>query len=195
MITRRTFLKATASTATGLILPSWLVKAENYIDAVNEPFLEPPERVDKVVYAVDCGANDYYLSLGKPRGDIPSLTWRYLFEHWYDFDSFEEYFGTDDPEDLKGYNLDDLAPEEDILDYWVAEGSEYARAHEFLNNFDLGVDFRDENGVGEIEFVRGSCPGNDSTFVTVPDHLSISLLQKRLNQIDGTIEVVFHDNR
>jgi hypothetical protein len=32
MITRRAFLKGSAGTAAGLILPSWLVKAENYID-------------------------------------------------------------------------------------------------------------------------------------------------------------------
>ena len=32
MITRRAFLKGSAGTAAGLILPTWLVKAENYID-------------------------------------------------------------------------------------------------------------------------------------------------------------------
>jgi hypothetical protein len=32
MITRRAFLRGSAGTAAGLILPSWLVKAENYID-------------------------------------------------------------------------------------------------------------------------------------------------------------------
>jgi len=41
MISRRFFLKGTVATAAGLILPSWVVHAERYIDGEGEPFLEP----------------------------------------------------------------------------------------------------------------------------------------------------------
>jgi len=191
MITRRTFLQASAAAAAGLILPSWLVQAENYIDIEARPFLESPTRSESTIYAVNDG-NDYYLALGKPLDDVPKMTWRELFASRFSCDSFEEYFGTDDPEELKGYHLDDLAPEYEVWDYWIAEGCEYAQAHDFLKTYDLGFDFNRENGIGEIDFVEGPCPGNDSKFVTVPDHLSLSLLQKRLNQIDGTIKVALH---
>jgi len=191
MITRRTFLKASTSAAAGLILPSWLVKAENYINIEEKPFLEFPDVPETVIYAVGDGA-DYYLSLGKPLDNAPLMTWRELFHTWYSCDSFEDYFGTDDPEVLKNYNLDDFASEWEVWDYWVAQGSEYARAHDFLKAYNLGFDFRDEDGIGEIEFVEGPCPGNDSKFVTVPDHLSLSLLQKRLNQIDGTVKLALY---
>ena len=43
--------------------------------------------------------------------------------------------------------------------------------------------------MGEISFYDGVSPGNDDQFVHVPDYLSISLLQKRLNEIDGTVAV------
>ncbi len=40
------------------------------------------------------------------------------------------------------------------------------------------------SGVGQIDFIDGLCPGNDSQIVTAPDYLSISLLPKRLNAND-----------
>jgi hypothetical protein len=36
MITRRAFLRRSAGTAAGLILPTWLIKAENYIEATKQ---------------------------------------------------------------------------------------------------------------------------------------------------------------
>ena len=43
--------------------------------------------------------------------------------------------------------------------------------------------------MGEINFYDGLSPADDSQFVDVPDDLSISLLQKRLNEINGTVAV------
>ena len=42
MISRRTFLKASAVASSGLILPDWLVHAENYIELEAEPYIEKP---------------------------------------------------------------------------------------------------------------------------------------------------------
>ena len=192
MITRRTFLKASVGSAAGLMLPSWLARAETYIKTENAPFLEPPGNAETTIYAVDHGGNNYMLALGEPADELPRITWRELLKEWHGCESFEEFLGTDDPEYLCEYNLDDIAPEWEVLDYWITAGSEYARAFRFLEPLDLGFDFDGENGTGEINFVEGPSPGNDSVFVTVPDHISISLLQKRLNQIDGTVRVAVH---
>ena len=90
MITRRTFLKASAGAAAGLILPSWLVKAEKYIEIEEEPFLERPNRVGTTIYAVDFGLGEYQMSLGDPREDIPDVTWRDLLDNNFRSGVFEE---------------------------------------------------------------------------------------------------------
>jgi hypothetical protein len=191
MITRRAFLKGSAGATAGLILPSWLVKAENYIDIEAKPYLEPPARKGVTIYAIDWGDAEYQLSLGDPYADVPDITWREML-NWQGFESFEEYYETDDPQSLPEYSLDDLVPDTWMTDYWVMELSPDARAYRFLEGYDLGFDFRGEDAVGEINFIEGPAPGNNSRIVTVPDDISLSLLQKRLNELDGTVKVALY---
>ena len=106
MITRRAFLQGSAGTAAGLILPSWLVEAENHIDIEAKPYLEPPAREDVTIHAVDWGADEYQLSVGDPYADPPDITWREML-NWQGFGSLDEYYGTDDPQSLPEYSLDD----------------------------------------------------------------------------------------
>ncbi len=188
MITRRAFLKGSAGAAAGLILPSWLVKAENYIDIEAKPYLEPPAREDVTIYAIDWGADEYQLSVGDPYADPPDTTWREIL-NWRGCESFEEYYGTHDPQSLPEYGLDDLVPDVSWTNYWVMESSPDAKAYRFLEGYDLGFDFIDEDAVGEISFIDGTAPCNYSRIVTVPDDISLSLLQKRLNELDGTVKV------
>ena len=56
---------------------------------------------------------------------------------------------------------------------------------------DLGPQLGGGDTVGRIDFVDSPCPGNDARFVSVPDLLSLGLLQKRLNQIDNTVRIKF----
>jgi hypothetical protein len=185
MITRRTFLIASAFASSRLILPSWLIKAENYINIEEKPFLETPNVTETIIYALDDGEG-YYLSFGKPVCDPPPMIWQQLFFQAFGCDSFEEYFDPDDPVKWTGNGLDDWG-------FMIAQGSQYAKAHNFLNAYDLGFDFKDKEGIGEIDFAQGPCPGIISEYVTVPDNLSLSLLQKRLNQIDGTVQVALYN--
>ena len=185
---RRTFLKATVAAASGLILPDWLVRAESYIDAENRPYLERPATAHDTLYAVDWGGNEYQLTLGDPYQGPPTMTWREFFE-WEGVSGMEEYIGSDDPDDLPAFSLDNKADEWAILDRWVLDGSPSAEAFKYLDSLNLGPDFGTANSVGEIKFYDGVCPGNDSRLVTVPDDLSISLLQKRLNDLGEGIVI------
>jgi hypothetical protein len=70
-----------------------------------------------------------------------------------------------------------------VLDTWIARGeAPDALAYAYLEPLDIGPEPGAGSVVGRIDFVNGPCPGNDSRFVSVPDLLSLSLLQKRLNQ-------------
>ena len=91
------------------------------------------------------------------------------------------------PEDLP--RPDELVGELEIYnlsEYWENPSR---LAFHFLQNLDLGPELNGDNGIGEINFYDGLSPADDSQFVDVPDHLSISLLQKRLNEINGKIAV------
>ena len=70
-----------------------------------------------------------------------------------------------------------------MIDIWVRDGSPDALAFDYLESLDLGADFGHAKGVGEIRLHDGVSPGNDSKIVTAPDQLSLSLLQKRLNDL------------
>ena len=55
---------------------------------------------------------------------------------------------------------------------------------------DLGPDLEGANAVGEIVFIDGACPGNDYLGVRATDQVSVSLLKKRLNELDTGIRIV-----
>lgn len=182
MIARRTFLKASVAAASGLILPDWLIKAENFIEMEGEPYLEKPARPETILYAIDWGGDEYQFSLGDPYQDPPQMNWREYLE-WTGFENFAEFFNSDNPDDYGNLTLDDRVDEWTVLDRWVYDGSPCAEAFEYLESLDLGPDFGTRDSVGEIRFYDGVCPGNDSRIVTAADDLSLSLLQKRLNDM------------
>jgi len=189
MISRRFFLKGTVATAAGLILPSWVVHAERYIEGEGLPFLEPLKTHQDILYAVNWnGGGEYILHLGDPlRRPETKITWQDYIDRYTHVDTLREYFEGENPEDIP--KPDELVNErtvEEAFDYWESPSRQ---AFRFLEDLDLGPELDDDNGVGQINFYDGLSPANDSQFVDVPDLLSISLLQKRLNEIDGTVVV------
>jgi hypothetical protein len=77
----------------------------------------------------------------------------------------------------------------DVVDNWARVDSPNAKAYRLLEDLDLGPDLVGENAVGEIRFIDGPCPGNDYLGVEVPTLVDISLLQKRLNELNTGIRV------
>ncbi|HIE77935.1 MAG TPA: hypothetical protein EYP92_03820 [Candidatus Thioglobus sp.] len=189
MISRRFFLKGTVATAAGLILPSWVVHAERYIEGEGLPFLEPLKSHQNTLFAVDWnGEGVYELSLGDPfaKPDL-HITWEEYIERYTYVETLQDYFEGEDPIDIPG--PDELVGERQVyeaFEYWKKPSRQ---AFRYLYDLDLGPELDGDNGVGEISFYDGVSPGNDDQFVHVPDYLSISLLQKRLNEIDGTVAV------
>ena len=81
MMSRRTFLKAGVAAASGLILPDWLLRAERYIEAENNPYLERPRQAQSILHAVDWGTDEYQLFLGDPYQEPPRMSWREFLEY------------------------------------------------------------------------------------------------------------------
>ena len=181
MISRRTFLKASVAAASGLILPDWLVKAETFIEMEGEPYLEKPARSETILHAVDWGDGEYRFALGDPREEPPKMTWQEFLDK-AGFESLNEFYGSDGPEDNR-VDLYDEANFFDPLDWWVRHQSPDVKAFRYLESLNLGPDFGIRDSVGEIRFYDGVSPGNSAIFSAVPDDLSLSLLQKRLNDL------------
>ena len=100
MISRRFFLKGTVATAAGLILPSWVVHAERYIEGEGEPFLEPLRSHQHSLYAVNQG-DEYQLLLGDPfKRPKTNITWQEYFDRYTHVDTLEEYFEGEESEDI-----------------------------------------------------------------------------------------------
>ena len=59
-----------------------------------------------------------------------------------------------------------------------------------LEGLDLGSDLEGEKAVGETRFIDGPMPGNDYLGVEAADQVSVSLLQKRLNELNTGIRIV-----
>ena len=109
-----------------------------------------------------------------------------FYQRYYrdEFDSFETF-----AEEMLGPSIcpTDAADSWSVLDAWLAaDEAPDTKAFAFLSRLDIGPELGGGDTVGRIDFVNGPCPGNDSRFVSVPDLLSLSLLQQRLNQMDGT---------
>jgi len=188
MLSRRAFLITTAASAAGLIVPSWLAQAKTFIDTFEEPLIEAPPHSQEMLYATDFGDGNYRFSLGDPWTEPPDLTWREYLDRYHYGMSLEEFYGVDSLKDLT-HGYDDVVPDYTIMDAWIPNDSPDALAYRILESYDLGPAFGTGHSEGEIDFVRGPIPGSDATFVTVPDHLSLSLLQKRLNEVNSGLEI------
>jgi hypothetical protein len=74
--------------------------------------------------------------------------------------------------------------------HWEYTYNPTIKAYQFLEGIDLGPELSAANGSDGVRFYDGFSPGNDSQIVTASSLLSISLLQKRHNQINGSVKLV-----
>ena len=72
---------------------------------------------------------------------------------------------------------------------WLCTDSPMARAYRVLEKLDLGPDLNSKDAVGQIDFLE--CPNMGSWYVgtQTEDPVSVSLLQKRLNDLNTGIRV------
>jgi len=182
-ISRRQFIVGTAA---GLILPSYYDKVFSYFENHGEPLLEIPKQADLDLFAVDQGAGyGYQLNVGDPWAEPPEMTIREFAVHYYGNEEFYLHF-CDDEEEV---NFDKLVDPMVVVDFWARSDSPNAQAFHLLYDLDLGPDLCGGDAVGQLKFYDGPIPGSDYLGVEATDEVTISLLQKRLNDLNTGIRI------
>ena len=183
-ISRRQFILGTAA---GLILPAYYDKVFTFFENHGEPLIEIPKAFVKDLYAIDWGGGIIEFHLGEVAAESPGpMTLR---------EYAEQYFGGEQGyldaycEEREEVDFDEIAYESMVETTWEQRGSPMAKAYRLLENFDLGSDFESDDAVGQLNFV--DCPNMWSSYrgVQTEDPVSVSLLQKRLNDLNTGIRV------
>lgn len=207
MISRRHFILGTAA---GLILPSYYDKVLAYFENHGEVYLDKPKSHDIEIFALDMEDGTYEFNLGDPHTEPPIMTVREYARRYYG--SEEEYwnrFGEDfggtyedyEESTFESFDWDRRMSRYVSDDMWLRHDSSFAKAYDFLEPIDLGTSLQGSEAAGELMFHDGplSMISGDYRGVRTADEwydgsaATISLLQKRLNQLDmGVLITMAH---
>ena len=196
---RRQFLVRSSATVGALITSQLLKDAQWLITNEAKPLLIPPrESVTETLYAAKSEGH-YALFLGGLPNEYnePQLSWaQFCKSAW----------GSNEPEAIEFLQehcsierqgavalLGESADADLIFNHWCRHWSPNALAYKELERLDLGTHLSKRGVAGEIDLIDGFHPGNDTLWVQVPDLLSLSLLQGRLNELDAAIRVEMLD--
>ena len=184
-ISRRQFILGTGA---GLVLPSYFDKVFTFFENHGEPLLETPKYAERDLFAIDLGSGDFQFNLGSTAMDPPPMTVRQYAVRY--FGSVEAYLDDYCEEDARKMDLD--APVDPYyLDLqWERFESPAAHAYRLLEGLDLGPDLTGDDAVGQIIFIDGPKPGSNYLGAQTDYPVTISLLQKRLNELDTGIRIV-----
>lgn len=190
---RRSFLIGAAST---ILTAGFYKDVVRYAERKAAPLIMPPGAYDDILYAVasDSGSFDLYLGT-HPRDDHPpEMSWRqFADEAWcWNEDELIKHLmdcnGLDDEDDALPM-LDEPANSDDVREWYSRQDAANARAYRELEPLDLGPLAGTTRSRGEIRFIDGYHPGDDSLIVTATNMTSLSLLQARLTELKTGILV------
>lgn len=178
-ISRRQFILGTAA---GLILPSYYDKVFSYFENNGEPLLEIPKTSDIELIAADWGYDGGFPLLWYgPEPEPPEMTVREFADRY--FGCLDRYFEGDCQE---GMDPDEVMDPDIMLGTWECHDGPEGRASRLLEGIDLGPELSGEDSVGEIRFIPGDRP---FWWAQAADEVSLSLLQKRLNDLGTGIHI------
>ena len=86
------------------------------------------------------------------------------------------------------------ASEEIYFDDWYRRNSSSARAYWYLEDLEFGLVSKGQTDLRCISFIDGDHPGSSYLGATVPDLVSLSLLQERLNQLNTGLRIKVLEN-
>ena len=180
---RRQFILGTTA---GLILPSYYDRVFSYFQNHGEPFLELPKQPIRTMYAYTWGEGFEFLLDGRETEAPVGMTRREYARRY--FKSEQAY--------IDAYDYDPAFVDFDEPEYagmvdtaWNRKDSPSAKAYRLLDDLDLGLDFDGKDPVGHLEFIDGPNPCSNYLGVQTEDPVSISLVQKRLNDLDMGIRI------
>ena len=185
-ITRRQFLLSTAGAAAGAIIPAFYYRALSFFEQHGEPLLQPPEHFTEELIVADI--NGYpELSLGDPYDEPPELTFREYAARYGEqgIENYRKHFWSLPETPDKPMDWEQLA----VL--WSLYDGPAARAHHYLQSLDLGPSLSGPDAVGGLDFITETNMGGwPWRVVRADDPVTLSLLQRRLNDLGSGIRVV-----
>lgn len=113
--------------------------------------------------------------------------------------TYREYFGRVGPQWLDDYetswgieakDLDTPIHEEYLWDNWFLHDGPQARAFHLLQSLDLGSELSGPEAVGSLRFVEEANMTSSWVSARVDEDVTLSLLQRRLNDLGTGIRVV-----
>jgi hypothetical protein len=185
-ISRRQFILGTGA---GLILPSYYEKVFSFFENRGEPLIETPKRASRDLYAVDwdCEIFELYLDELQPEPPGPMTIREYAKRYFGDEQGYLDAYRCE--RDGIEVDFDAILDAEMVENTWLRQDSPMARAYRLLDSLDLGPDFASGDSVGQIQFLNCPNPGSNYLGAQTEDAVSISLLQKRLNELNTGIRV------
>ncbi len=186
MISRRGFLMG----AGGLLTASFVRDARSFVLRKQEPLLVPPPQADWTIFWHDNGEQGVMLTVGEWDFCPPAPTWREFF-----VSEGIPHRAASDAEHLFAQHGIEPADYDDQVDgfWWETrfdlETGPTAKAFKLLRNLDLGPDLAHAARQPHLVFCEGDVANADSRWVDVRDHLTLSLLQARLIDLDLPIKI------
>lgn len=193
---RRSFLIRSSAAVGALLTSQFLKEAQWLIAQEDKPLLiEPKARCLETLYAAPSEGKFALFLGGKPNEYLdPQFTWEEFGNIAWGHSENDTLEYLRENYDLCKCGAQDRlytkADDDLVLDWWLRHQSPNALAYKELEGIDLGPQF-DVAGktAGSIRFIDGFHPGNETLWVEVPDLLSISLLQARLNELEQGIRL------
>jgi hypothetical protein len=193
---RRSFLIRSAGTVGALLTNQFLKDAQWLITNQEQALLVTPvQRALETLYAVPSEGKFALFLGGLPNEYIdPQFTWEEFGNIAWGYSEKDTLEYLRENYDLCKCGAQDRlnakADDDLVLDWWLRHQSPNALAYKQLEGIDLGPQFdRAGKTAGSIRFFDGFQPGNETLWVEVPDLLSVSLLQARLNELEQGIRL------
>jgi hypothetical protein len=193
---RRSFLIRSAGTVGALLTTQFLKDAQWLIANQEQALLVTPvQRALETLYAVPSEGKFALFLGGLPNEYIePQFTWEEFGNIAWGYSEKDTLEYLRENYDLCKCGAQDRlnakADDDLVLDWWLRHQSPNALAYKQLEGIDLGPQFdRAGKTAGSIRFFDSFHPGNETLWVEVPDLLSVSLLQARLNELEQGIRL------
>ena len=188
-MSRRNFILGTAA---GLILPSYYDKVLSYFENHGEALIEIPSHANIDLIAMGWGGGIIDFHVGEVARELPGpMTLReYALRYFGGEQGYLDAYG----EVREEVDFDDIACSDMVGTTWIRTDSPTAKAHWLLEELDLGPDFGSDDAVGQIEFVDAPGMCSDYLGVQTEDPVSVSLLQKRLNDLNTGIRISMEED-
>lgn len=187
-ISRRKFLVGLGAS---FIAPTFYDLALQKYSSTRGALLLKPHKPNVFLGAYDwSGDGTYMLFNGEPDIPMPDF-WEWTWRQWADTYPYSS--------DLKcwdrdGIDLDGRVDQGFAEETWILRYSGNADAYQLLEDLDLGLGPESQGTLGGLSFVE--CPSPGSSYRGVEgDAFAMSLLQKRLIDIDAGIEIYMGDQK